>query len=133
MITWHCPGFNNDSIFNVISEGKELQFKNLILELKELSEQLSLTELVDLSLERTGIKRELELEDSIESRSRLENLEEFKSITRTYENNYGIISLSDFLDEISLVSDVEEYKNQKDVVTLMTVHSAKGRARRCSS
>ena len=117
---------SNDSIFNVISEGKELQFKNLILELKELSEQLSLTELVDLILERTGIKRELELEDSIESRSRLENLEEFKSITRTYENNYGIISLSDFLDEISLVSDVEEYKNQKDVVTLMTVHSAKG-------
>ena len=116
----------NDSIFNVIESGKELQFKNLILEFRQLSEELSLTELVDLVLEKTGIRKELEIEDTIESRSRLENLEEFKSITKSFEDKYGVISLSEFLDEISLVSDVEEHKNQTDVVTLMTVHSAKG-------
>jgi len=116
----------NDSIFNVIESGKELSFKNLILEFRSLSEELSLTELVELILEKTGIRKELEIEDTIESRSRLENLEEFKSITKSFEDKYGVISLSEFLDEISLVSDVEEHKNQTDVVTLMTVHSAKG-------
>ena len=116
----------NTSMFDAIDGGKELEFKRLILSFKELSEDLSLTELVDLILDKTGIKKELELEDTIESQSRLENLEEFKSITKSYEEKYGVISLSEFLDEISLVSDVEEYKNRTDVVTLMTVHSAKG-------
>ena len=114
------------SLFDTIESGKELEFKKIILELKESSENLSLTELVELILNRTGLKKELELEDSIESQSRLENLEEFKSITRNFENNYGVISLEEFLDEISLVSDIEEHKNQTDVITLMTVHSAKG-------
>lgn len=116
----------NESLFNTIESGKELEFKKLILELQEKSEDLSLTELVDLILDKTGIKKELEDEDSIESQSRLENLEEFKSITKNFEENYGVISLAEFLDEISLVSDIEEHKNQTDVVTLMTVHSAKG-------
>ena len=116
----------NESIFNTIESGKELEFKKLILELQDKSEDLSLTELVDLILDKTGIKKELEQEDTIESQSRLENLEEFKSITRNFENTYGVVSLAEFLDEISLVSDVEEHKNQTDVVTLMTVHSAKG-------
>lgn len=116
----------NDSIFNVIESGKELEFKKLILNLQEQSEELSLTELVDLILNESGIRKELESEDTIESNSRLENLEEFKSITKSFENKYGVVSLSEFLDEISLVSDVEEHKNNNDVVTLMTVHSAKG-------
>ncbi len=116
----------NLSLFDTIESGKELEFKKLILEFKEKSEELSLTELVDLILDKSGIRKELELEGSIEAQSRLENLEEFKSITKTYENRYGVISLEEFLDEISLVSDIEEHKNQTDVVTLMTVHSAKG-------
>lgn len=116
----------NDGIFNVIESGKELEFKKLIMELQMRSEDLSLTELVDLILDLSGIRKELEIEDTIESQSRLENLEEFKSITKSFEDKYGVISLSEFLDEISLVSDIEEHKNQTDVVTLMTVHSAKG-------
>ena len=116
----------NESIFNIIDSGKELEFKKLILELQEVSEDLTLTELVDTILDKTGIRKELESEDTIESHSRLENLEEFKSITKNFEDTYGVVSLSEFLDEISLVSDVEEHKNQTDVVTLMTVHSAKG-------
>ena len=116
----------NESIFNTIDGGKELEFKKLILGFISASEELSLTELVDLILEKTGIKKELEQEDTIESNSRLENLEEFKSVTKNFEDKNGVVSLSEFLDEISLVSDVEEHKNRKDVVTLMTVHSAKG-------
>lgn len=116
----------NTSIFDAIDSGKEQGFKDLILELKELSEKITLTELVDAILDKTGIKAELESEKSIEADIRLENLEEFKSITKGYEESKGIVSLEEFLNEISLVSDVEEYKNNEDLVTLMTVHSAKG-------
>ena len=116
----------NQSMFETIDSGKELKFKNLILELINDSESLSLTELVDNVLVKSGIKEELEKEGTIESENRLENLEEFKSITKNFEDRYGIVSLAEFLDEISLVSDIEEHKNQTNVVTLMTVHSAKG-------
>ena len=116
----------NDSIFNTIESGKELQFKNLILSFIEASEEITLTELVELILDKTGMRKELESEDTIEASSRLENLDEFKSVTKSFEDKMGIVSLGEFLDEISLVSDVEEHKNRNDVVTLMTVHSAKG-------
>jgi len=77
-------------------------------------------------LDKSGMRYELESEKSIESEIRLENLEEFKSITKAFEEKNGIVSLEDFLTEISLVSDVTEHKEDTDVVTLMTVHSAKG-------
>lgn len=116
----------NKSLYDVLESGKELEFKNIIEEIKEKQENLSLTELIDLILEKTGMLEELKSEKSIEADIRIENLEEFKTITKNFEENNGIISLQDFLAEISLVSDVEEYKNNTEVVSLMTVHSAKG-------
>ncbi len=77
-------------------------------------------------LNKTGLKAELESEETLEAEARLENLEEFKSITKNFEERNGIISLSDFLAEISLVADIEEHKGLEDVITLMTIHSAKG-------
>ena len=117
---------NGTSLFEAIDSGKELKFKELILSLKKESELLSLTELVDAVLDKSGLKAELESEGTLEAEARLENLEEFKSITKNYEERNGIISLSDFLEEISLVADIEEHKDSTDVVTLMTIHSAKG-------
>lgn len=114
------------SMFNAIDSGKELKFKELINKLKQESESLSLTELVDRVLDESGLKAELESESSLEAEARLENLEEFKSITKNFEDRNGIISLSDFLSEISLVADIEEHKDRDDVITLMTIHSAKG-------
>jgi DNA helicase-2/ATP-dependent DNA helicase PcrA len=114
------------SMFEAIKSGKELEFKELIKRLEEYKESHSLTELVDYVLEETGIKRELEAEKSIEADARLENLEEFKSITKSFEDENGLVSLEDFLEQISLVSDIEEHKNETNVITLMTVHSAKG-------
>jgi Superfamily I DNA and RNA helicases len=105
---------------------KEIKFKDMIESIKKESENLSLTEIVDLVLEKSGLKKELELEGTIEAEAKIENLEEFKSITKNFEERYGIISLEDFLAEISLVADVEEHKDNTDVVTLMTIHSAKG-------
>ena len=117
---------NNISLFEAIDSGKELAFKDLIIRMKAESEKLSLTELVEMVLEKSGLKTELLSEKSLESEVRLENLEEFKSITKSYEEKYGIISLGEFLEQISLVSDVADYKNIDDAVTLMTVHAAKG-------
>ena len=118
---------NEKSIFEVIDKGKELEFKNLILEMKEKSETLSLTETIDMVLEKSGIKNDLESEHTLESDIRLENLNEFKSITKTFEEESGIASLEDFLNEVSLVSDVNEQKNDNaPKVTLMTMHAVKG-------
>lgn len=114
------------ALYDAIDSGKELEFKKIIEELRISSESCSLTELVDLVLEKTGMKKELEDEDSMEADIRLENLEEFKTITKNFEEKNGIISLEEFLAEISLVSDIEEHKNNSEVITLMTVHSAKG-------
>ena len=116
----------NTSLFDAIKSGKELVFKETINKLKDLSEKSSLTELVDAILEQSGLRNELVSEKTLEADIRLENLEEFKTITKNYEENKGIVSLDEFLNEISLVSDVEEYRNREDVVTLMTIHSAKG-------
>ena len=114
------------SIYDAIDSGKELEFKNLIERLKEVSENLTLTELIDKVLDSSGLKQELESEGSLEAEVRLENLEEFKSITKSFEEREGLISLEDFLLEISLISDVEEYKDDPNRISLMTVHSVKG-------
>ena len=114
------------SMFQAISKGKEQLFKELILHLTQESENLTLTELIELILEETGIREEYENENNLESELRLENLEEFKSITKTFEERTGSVSLADFLEEVSLIADISEHQEQDDVVTLMTVHSAKG-------
>lgn len=114
------------SIYDAISSGKELEFKNTIEKLKVVAEDLTLTELIDKVLDASGMKKELESEQSLESEVRLENLEEFKSITKSFEEKEGLISLEDFLLEISLISDVEEYKDDPNRISLMTVHSVKG-------
>lgn len=118
---------NGTSMFDVIEKGKELEFKKLILDMKKQSESLSLTETVDMVLDKSGIKSDLESEHTLEADIRLENLEEFKSITKTFEEESGVASLEDFLNEVSLVSDVNDEKNDNSPkVTLMTIHAVKG-------
>lgn len=118
---------NDMSIFDAIDSGKELEFKNLILDLKNKSETMPLTEFVDLVLEKTKIRESLKNEKTLEADIRLENLEEFKSITKTVEEVDGIASLDDFLNEISLVTDAsEKQEDGKSKVTLMTMHAVKG-------
>ena len=118
---------NNTFMFDVIKSGKELEFKNLILKMKEKSEVLSLTETIDMVLDYSGIKEDLESEHTLEADIRLENLNEFKSITKTFEEESGIASLEDFLNEVSLVSDVNDnIKDDTSKVTLLTMHAVKG-------
>ena len=98
----------------------------MIDSLRKQSESLTLTELVDRILDVTGIKTEYESEKTLEADIRLENLEELKTVTRTFEEREGIVSLEDFLLEVSLVTDVNEYDSDPNKVSLMTVHSVKG-------
>ena len=114
------------SLFDAISTGKELWFKNLILEMQKECENLTLTDMVELVLKRSGLRDELANDKSLESEIRLENLEEFKSITKGYEEEYGVISLTDFLNEVSLVSDISEHQDSSNKVSLMTIHAVKG-------
>lgn len=114
------------SMFEAISGGKEQGFKDLILELQNDAKSLSLTELVDDVLTKSGMRAELENVDNLENELRLDNLMEFKSITATFEETTGSVDLGDFLDEISLIADISEHQTNEDVVTLMTLHSAKG-------
>lgn len=116
----------NISMFEAITSGKELAFKQIIQDLQKSCQNLSLTEMVDEVLEKSGIKKELTDEKTLENEIRLENLEEFKSITKNYEEEFGEISLDDFLNEISLVSDVTEHTDGANKVSLMTVHAVKG-------
>ena len=118
---------NGTSIFDTIKSGKELEFKRQIEEMIDLSNNLSLTETIDMVLNKSGIKKELESEHTLEADIRLENLNEFKSISKTFEEESGIASLEEFLNEVSLVSDVNEQKNDDtSKVTLMTIHAVKG-------
>ncbi|MDD4036379.1 MAG: UvrD-helicase domain-containing protein [Bacilli bacterium] len=116
----------NKSIYDVIDSGKELEFKQLIEELKQEKDNLTLTELVENILVKSGLREELESEKTLEASLRLENLEEFKSITKHFEERKGVISLEEFLMEIALVSDINEHEDDNKQIQLMTVHAVKG-------
>jgi len=114
------------SLYDAIESGKELEFKKIIEELNSIKEEMTLTKFVETVLDKSGLIAELESEKTLEAEVRIENLNEFKSIAYQFEEKYGIISFEEFLSEVSLVSDVSEYKNNDNNVTLMTIHSAKG-------
>lgn len=118
--------YEGKSIYEVISGGKELEFKKIIESLKKIKENVTLTELIDKVLDASGMKSELESEKTLESEIRLENLEEFKSLTKDFEEREGLVSLEDFLFEVSLVTDADMKDEGSHKISLMTVHSVKG-------
>lgn len=116
----------NISLFDAISDAKGMPFKELIIKLQNDLINLSISEIVDKVLNSTGMLKELEEDLNLENELRIDNLNEFKSITSSFENKTGSNDLSDFLEEISLVADIEEHKVADNAITLMTLHSAKG-------
>ncbi len=117
----------NKSLYESIESSKELEFKNIIESLKKEKDKMPLVDFIELVLNKTGIKESLKSEKTLEADIRLENLEEFKSIARNAEEVSGIVTLEDFLDEISLVTDASENQSDnEEKVTLMTMHAVKG-------
>ncbi len=106
---------------------KMVEFGVLINSLKKASEAISsLTDFVARVLNESGYMAMLELEDSVESKTRIENLNEFLSAVKEYETSGDSPSLAGFLENVSLVSDIDAYDEDQDAVVMMTVHSAKG-------
>jgi len=103
------------------------KFVDFIEVMSAKSEYISLKDLMDEILAGTGYLRELELEDTDESRGRIENIDELISKIADYEDNCdGEPSLSEFLEEVALIADIDNLDENSDYVTLMTIHSAKG-------
>ena len=107
-----------------------LRFADMIADLGEKARTLPLDEVYDALLEQSGYRLALEMQGSEEAQSRLDNIRELKSsildyMKRTAELG-GEPSLEGFLEELSLISDVDKYDENADVVTMMTMHSAKG-------
>ncbi|MFE8139126.1 ATP-dependent DNA helicase [Staphylococcus aureus] len=129
---------NNISMFDALGEAdfiglskkvtqECLNFYELIQSLIKEQEFLEIHEIVDEVLQKSGYREMLERENTLESRSRLENIDEFMSVPKDYEENTPLEeqSLINFLTDLSLVADIDEADTENGV-TLMTMHSAKG-------
>ena len=105
------------------------EFINVIEELKDKKDKLVISELIKTTLKKTGYTKALEEENTIEAENRIENLEEFLTVAIEFEEEYiedEENALSQFLEGITLSSDIDNVEETEDSVTLMTLHSAKG-------
>jgi DNA helicase-2/ATP-dependent DNA helicase PcrA len=125
------------SIFTVISNvdsipalsrasAKLTDFVHMINSIRAEKDELNVTQLVNKILDSSGYMKALEKEETIEAQTRIENLKEFISIAMEFETGADEKTLEAFLEQISLVSDIDNYDEEQDAVVLMTLHSAKG-------
>lgn len=105
---------------------KLLSFCEMINTLKKASASMKLGDFVQRVMLDTGYVPMLRREDTIEAKTRLENLEEFMSVVAEYEKENEEPTLAGLLEEISLVADIDAYDEDQDAVVMMTIHSAKG-------
>ena len=107
-----------------------MRFGDMMGKLQEQKDQIPLVELYDQMLEQSGYRLNLEAQGTEEAKGRLENIQELKSNIVDYQKRCEEESvqptLEGFLEELSLISDVDKYDENADVVTMMTMHSAKG-------
>ena len=125
------------SVYNVISHAaayddlsrpavKLTEFSRMIEDLKKVSETMNIVQFVERVMRDTGYVPMLERENSVESRTRLENLQEFMSVVAEYEKESEEPTLGGLLENISLVADIDAYDEDQDAVVMMTIHSSKG-------
>lgn len=128
---------NNCGIFSILvtsSDAPELKrasarikdFTAMISDFRELSKNITVHELIEVVINRSGILAELEEENTDEARARVENIRELISGAIELEALSEDKSLTAYLANVSLVSDIDSMEEEKDYVALMTLHSAKG-------
>jgi len=105
---------------------KLLEFAKMINGFRKLKDTLSITQLTERIMRDSGYVPMLEKEDTVEARTRLENLQEFMSVVAEHEKQNPDATLSSLLEEISLIADIDAYDEDVDSVVMMTIHSAKG-------
>ena len=108
----------------VFSNSRE--FIEQIEELRTRKEELKISDLIKETLNKTGYTKALEIENSVEAETRIQNLEEFLTVAIEFEEESADNTLAEFLESITLSSDIDGMEDQEDSVTLMTLHSAKG-------
>ena len=127
---------NGISMYEVIKNAEQFglnrvkanadDFINLIEELRTKQNELSISELIKETLNKSGYTKALELENSVEAESRIQNLEEFLTVAIEFEEEFADTTLGEFLENITLSSDIDNVEDAENSVTLMTLHSAKG-------
>jgi DNA helicase-2/ATP-dependent DNA helicase PcrA len=100
--------------------------RTLLVSLQSAAQELAVPALIEAVLERTGYLEALEAERTIEARGRIENLQELVGVGQEYVQEAPEPTLSGFLQEISLYSDQDAIRGEQSLVTLMTLHNAKG-------
>lgn len=109
-------------------------FANMILNLRDQLDGLSITDTVEAILDKSGYLDALSMQQTLESQSRIENIEEFMSVTKNFdetntdgtEDETGIDRLGRFLNDLALIADTDDGEIEAAEVTLMTLHAAKG-------
>ena len=105
---------------------KLAEFASLLVSLRSQKESLTITEITRAVLERTGYEKMLEEDRSQESQDRLSNVRELLTVTQSFEAESETPTLSGFLEQVALVSDMDSLDESAEAVTLMTLHAAKG-------
>lgn len=101
-------------------------FVNQIMVFRALARELDAAELIESILEQTGYLEELEKLEEDKAQAKQENLDEFQNKAADYYANHDEAALTDFLEEVALVADIDNMDSEADSLTLMTLHSAKG-------
>ena len=127
---------NNTSMYEVIKNADQYGLNRVYLNSREFvdsiesliakKDSLKVSDLIKQALSKTGYTKALELENTVEAENRIANLEEFLTVAIEFEEESADNSLSDFLEGITLSSDLDNADEEVDSVTLMTLHSAKG-------
>lgn len=116
-----------DEITELKTRAKKFQeFYEMLVSLKVAADGVSVVELIDMILKKTGYLQELMAEDTEEAKARIENIDELVNKAAEYEKNTPDASLAGFLEDIALVADIDNYSEDMNTVVLMTLHSAKG-------
>ena len=102
------------------------EFIDLIEEMRSKKDELEISELIKQVLNKSGYTKALELENTVEAESRLQNIEELLTVAMEFEEEFAENSLNEFLESITLSSDIDNLEESDETVTLMTLHSAKG-------
>ncbi len=127
---------NETSMYEIIKNAEQYglnkvflnsrEFVGIIEELSAKKSEMLISEILKEVLNKTGYTKALELENTAQAKSRIENLDEFLTVAMEFEEQNAENSLGDFLESITLSSDLDNMEEEEDSVTLMTLHTAKG-------
>ena len=127
---------NNVSMYEVIKNAADYGLNRVFVNTREFVEQieyliskkseLKISELIKETLNKTGYTKALENENTVEAETRIQNLEEFLTVAIEFEEESAENSLAEFLEGITLSSDIDGMEETEDSITLMTLHTAKG-------